>query len=92
MKETRESVPTIEYLGDDLIVIIGRQIAETRDLRTALEESVKLQSHYAHLLNMHDGGQRVGFTNADDWIARLRVTGTLPPHAPHEQRRTNDEK
>lgn len=47
------------------------------DLRTALEESVKLQSHYAELLNMHDGGRRIGFANADAWIRRLRETGTL---------------
>ncbi len=48
------------------------------ELRVALEESVKLQSHYASLLNLHDGGNRIGFTDADAWIARLRETGTLP--------------
>jgi len=48
------------------------------ELRLALEESVKLQSHYANLLNIHDGGHRVGFANADAWIQRLRDTGTLP--------------
>jgi len=51
------------------------------DLRIALEESVKLQSHYAELLNLHDGGKRVGFKNADAWIERLRETGTLPKTA-----------
>lgn len=50
---------------------------ERNRLRTALEESVRLQSHYASLLNMHDGGRRIGFTSADDWIARLVETGTL---------------
>lgn len=50
-------------------------------LRTALEESVRLQSHYAALLNMHDGGQRIGFTSADAWIARLVETGTLKEDA-----------
>jgi hypothetical protein len=34
------------------------------DLLIALEESVKLQSHYAKLLNMHDGGKRLEFKNA----------------------------
>lgn len=48
------------------------------ELRIALEESVKLQSHYAELLNMHDGGGRIGFDDAAAWIARLRDTGTLP--------------
>jgi hypothetical protein len=47
------------------------------DLVKALEESVKLQSHYAELLNMHDGGKRIGFESADAWIARLRECGTI---------------
>lgn len=38
----------------------------------ALEESVRLQSHYATLLNMHDGGQRLTFQSPHDWIERLR--------------------
>lgn len=42
------------------------------ELYVALAESVKLQSHYASLLNMHDGGQRKGFANAEAWLARLR--------------------
>jgi hypothetical protein len=50
-------------------------------LRRALDESVRLQSHYAELLNMHDGGRRIGFADADAWIARLRETGTLPTAA-----------
>lgn len=58
------------------------------DLRTALEESVKLQSHYAKLLNMHDGGRRISFKDADAWIARLRETGTLRrPDDPVDSRR-----
>ncbi len=48
------------------------------ELRTALEASVKLQSFYASLLNMHDGGERIGFADSAAWIARLRETGTLP--------------
>jgi hypothetical protein len=39
--------------------------------RLALEESVKLQSHYAELLNMHDGGQRRTFASAQEWLDRL---------------------
>ncbi len=61
-------------------------MAKTRDaaavfveeLLTALEESVRLQSHYAELLNMHDGGRRLQFADARAWMARLRATGTLP--------------
>lgn len=37
----------------------------------ALEESVKLQSHYANLLNMHDGGERLTFDSPAAWMNRL---------------------
>lgn len=43
------------------------------EIWNALEESVKLQSHYATLLNQHDGGRRHVFSNAHDWIQRLRA-------------------
>jgi hypothetical protein len=41
------------------------------ELIEALERSVKLQSHYAWLLNQYDGGNRIGFVNADEWLQRL---------------------
>jgi hypothetical protein len=44
---------------------------------TALAESVKLQAHYATLLNMHDGGKRLIFPTVESWLDRLRQTGTL---------------
>lgn len=50
------------------------------ELRIALRESVKLQAHYASLLNVWDGGQRMIFENSEAWIARLRETKTLPPN------------
>lgn len=37
----------------------------------ALEESVKLQSHYATLLNQYDGGERLQFESAQEWMDRL---------------------
>jgi hypothetical protein len=43
------------------------------ELYHALEESIKLQSHYAELLNMHDGGQRKQFKDAKEWLQRLRA-------------------
>lgn len=46
-------------------------------LRIALNESLKLQSHYAALLNAYDGGKRREFTSSEEWIARLRETGAL---------------
>jgi hypothetical protein len=44
-------------------------------LQDALEKSVKLQSHYAELLNMHDGGARLTFKDAGEWINRLSELG-----------------
>jgi len=47
------------------------------DLYIGLEESLKLQSHYAGILNSVDGGTRLKFASVDDWMTRLRKTGTL---------------
>ena len=46
-------------------------------LRIALDESVALQSHYAVLLNIMDGGKRLTFTSGDDWINRLKEIGRI---------------
>lgn len=46
---------------------------EIERLRRALDESVKLQSHYAKLLNIHDGGERMQFTDREEWLRRLDV-------------------
>jgi hypothetical protein len=51
--------------------------ATPEELRLALEELVRLQANYAKLLNGWDGGKRHPFSNAEEWIARLRETGTL---------------
>jgi len=45
--------------------------AATARLSVALEESVKLQSHYATLLNEYDGGRRATFADGAAWVARL---------------------
>ncbi len=44
----------------------------TKEIWEALMESFKLQSHYAILLNQHDGGERAIFTDVHDWLQRLR--------------------
>lgn len=46
-----------------------------RLLYNALEKSIELQSHYAKLLNIHDGGKRIPFKNAKEWIIRLIEIG-----------------
>lgn len=56
--------------------------AERDELRRALEESVKLQSHYACLLNAHDGGQRLQFANGADWMRRLKELPQPVPSLP----------
>lgn len=47
------------------------QVAEIKRLREALAESVKLQSHYASILNGYDGGRRMQFGSAEEWLDRL---------------------
>jgi hypothetical protein len=48
-----------------------RAEAEVRRLSHALDRSVYLQAHYAKLLNMWDGGDRIVFENAQQWLDRL---------------------
>ncbi len=38
----------------------------------ALEESVRLQSYYANLLNVYDDGKRMVFLDSKEWLLRLR--------------------
>lgn len=42
-------------------------------LQIALDESLKLQSHYAKLLNTYDGGQRLQFHTIASWLTRLNA-------------------
>lgn len=51
-------------------------------LEKALAESVKLQSHYAELLNGWDGGKRTGFKDSEAWIARLAEVDSHKSGAP----------
>lgn len=44
---------------------------ENEKLENALRESVKIQSHYASLLNTYDGGKRIVFSDAEEWMERL---------------------
>lgn len=50
---------------------------ERNQLRIALEKSVRLQSHYSKLLNIHDGGNRLQFQDAKSWLERLTAIGDL---------------
>jgi hypothetical protein len=55
-------------------MITGRLMKQ--GLEDALEQSVKLQSHYAKLLNAYDGGKRRGFASAQQWMDRLKEIDT----------------
>lgn len=48
----------------------------TEELRAGLKESLKLQSHYAELLNAYDGGNRMMFATVDAWLERFHLTTT----------------
>lgn len=43
----------------------------------ALQESLKLQAHYAGILNDYDGGERMIFKSVSQWLERLKKTGTF---------------
>ena len=47
-------------------------------LTEALRESLKLQSHYARLLNMYDGGERMEFPTVQAWLDRLAEVARRP--------------
>jgi uncharacterized protein with PIN domain len=54
-------------------------LAEARRLErdevwSALSKLITLYGHYAKLLNDYDGGSRIQFMDAQDWIDRLRET------------------
>lgn len=60
---------------------VGSALPVTDEVREALEESVRLQNHYAELLNQYDGGERMQFKNGDAWIERLKTTPyRMSPH------------
>jgi len=70
--EAREIADTMELEGRRWVDVPRDAAGPTRaELTKALDESVKLQSHYATLLNQYDGGERVMFADSDDWIRRL---------------------
>jgi hypothetical protein len=53
-------------------------------LRIALEESLRLQSHYASMLNGYDGGDRMVFNFCSEWIDRLEKIGRIKNVNPKE--------
>jgi hypothetical protein len=54
------------------------KVWDAETVMLALAASVGLQSHYAGLLNMYDGGKRRQFSNPDEYIQRLVDIGLIP--------------
>ena len=63
---------------DDMMNTIAALRARVAKLEAALKQSVELQSHYAELLNMYDGGQRLTFANVEAWLDRLAALKDAP--------------
>lgn len=56
---------------------LARSSRREKTLLRALEESVRLQSYYASLLNtnaLYVGGRYMEFADAEAWLTRLRAT------------------
>jgi hypothetical protein len=49
------------------------RIFSDHEIWKGLQESVKLQAHYAELLNMHDGGKRIIFKTAREWLYKVNT-------------------
>lgn len=55
----------------------GGPWATYAELEAALTLSLQLQSHYADLLNMRDGGERRQFKTPAEWLARIKELSLL---------------
>jgi predicted RNase H-like nuclease (RuvC/YqgF family) len=67
-------MPTREEILHRMIDELERR---NTDLAKALDESVRLQSHYAKQLNGWDEGVRRSFGSSEEWMERLREVGIL---------------
>jgi hypothetical protein len=75
---TRALVNLSKALLDDANAECEELRVRVAQLEAALKESVELQGHYAELLNMHDGGQRLAFANGEAWLDRLAALKDAP--------------
>jgi len=65
-------IPSVYQRTQEALRTAQQARTKAEELEVALDESLKLQSHYAKLLNMHDGGKRIGFKTTEEWINRLK--------------------
>ena len=66
--------------------------AKNARLKELLDESFKLQVHYAELLNMHDGGERIVFENIEQFEERLKTVKANYHKAAQPQKGQDDGK
>jgi hypothetical protein len=78
---TLSQVPEVKALLQTAVAFAEPRLEE---LYTALQESLKVQSHYAKLLNMHDGGHRMTFVSPEVWLSRLRHLKKKDKRSAHE--------
>jgi hypothetical protein len=74
VQRLREMASQILSPGSEGQKFFDAVASELEELQRGLDESVKLQSHYAGLLNIWDGGKRTVFPDSEDWLKRLRKT------------------
>jgi hypothetical protein len=67
------NLPISPVLLKTVFEYVDRLEAAEFRLQIALDEIVKLQSPYAQLLNQYDGGERMTFDSAEEWIKRLQT-------------------
>lgn len=58
-------------------ILLESKDTRIKQLTIALKESLKLQSHYAELLNKYDGGHRMIFKTKEQWLNRLEGQNKL---------------
>ena len=87
VKELEEVIQTQNGVVVSGTLKLNEARARVAKLEAALKQSVELQSHYAELLNMHDGGQRLTFANVEAWLDRLAA---LQGCAPMSERLTDE--
>ena len=68
----------IERLKVFAISVEKAKDKEIKRLKQLLDESFRLQVHYAELLNMHDGGERIVFENVEQFEERLKALAAQP--------------
>lgn len=68
---------SIGYTAADAVKMPSETRTDESEVEIALRKSVELQSHYAGLLNSYDGGKRLSFKNAKEWVDRLKAMGVL---------------